>query len=167
MHDGDHVNSKTRNHYLSAAAFGPKREGLPPFRIFDLDVDSLETIKKDYASVIQNLRLIKRPGENRWSKQDRKWSEAALGEDSAGRVLFIYSRTAFSMHEFNEILVQLPIGLQCAQHLEGGPEAQLYVKSGDVEIEVVGSFETGFFDNDTNLHAWPIPNVIGISRKKK
>jgi hypothetical protein len=122
----------------------------------------MQSILKDYASAVQNLRLVKRSGLNQWSQQSNKWSEAALGEDSAGRILFIFSRTPFSMHDLNQELLASDIGLLAAQHLEGGPEAQLYVNAGGVEMELYGSFETSFQENDSNRIAWPIPNVLGV-----
>lgn len=159
---GNYVNSAHVNQYLSVAAFGPLRDGLPPFRIFDLDSTDLKTINPDYECVVQNLRLIKRPQENRWSQQDRRWSEVALGEDDRGRVLFIFCRTPFSMHDLNARLVALPLQLMCAQHLEGGPLAQLYLHHGQTEVDLVGGYESGFQENDLNVLAWPVPIVIGI-----
>ncbi len=148
---GEHVNSKRVNRYESVAAFDPIGEAeLPPFRIFDLDDPelSLADIREDYATVIQNLRLIKRPGENRWPEQDRRWSESALAEDAAGRALFIHCRSPFTMHDFNEQLLGLGIDIVAAQHLEGGPEAQFYLRGEEGEIAAEGS--------------WPIPFVLGI-----
>ena len=52
----------------------------------------------------------------------------------------------------------------CAQHLEGGPEASLYLKYKDIELVYVGGYETSFL-NDTNFGLWKIPNIIGISKK--
>ena len=57
------------------------------------------------------------------------------------------------------------IGLVALQHLEGGPEAQLYLNVGDTELEMVGSYETSFRENDGNARAWRIPNVLGVKRK--
>lgn len=165
MRSPDHVNSAGVNHYKSAAAFSPKQDSLPPFRMFDLDEIDLDDVKRRYGGVIQNLRLIKHPGENRWPQQEKRWSEAALGEDSSGRILFIFCRSPYSMHDLNDILLALPIDLVAAQHLEGGPEAQLYVKYGDVEWERCGSYETGFNEDDGNIRAWSIPNIIGIARR--
>ena len=164
MRAGGHVNSGKVNAYESVAAFDPRREGLPRFRIFDLDAPgiTMPAILKDYASAVQNLRLIKRPRQNRWSRQEKRWSEAALGEDDRGRILFIFCRSPFSMHDLNRELLALPIGLVSAQHLEGGPEAQLYLRAGGVELELYGSFETGFSESDGNAVAWPIPNVLGV-----
>ena len=53
-----------------------------------------------------------------------------------------------------------------AQHLEGGPEASLYFKFNDLEIEAMGSYETGFNENDFNHTFWNLPNVIGFERRK-
>lgn len=165
----DHVNCDQVNEYQSVAAFGPRRpnDSLPPFKIFDLDEPgvNMKTILKDYTSAIQNLRLIKRPGLNRWGQRTRKWSEAALGEDKTGKILFIFSRSPFSMHDFNEELLAAGIDLVAAQHLEGGPEAQLYLQIGKTTIEQFGSYETGFRDDDDNRSAWPIPSVLGLRQK--
>jgi hypothetical protein len=164
----EHVNSGHVNKYKSVAAFGPKKgKELPAFRIFDLDDPgtTMDTILCDYSSVVQNLRLIKRPGENRWSQQDKMWSEAALGEDSSGRILFIFSRSPFTMHDFNRELLSLGIDLVAAQHLEGGPEAQLFLRIGNVTHEMFGSYETSFRENDGNAAPWPIPNVLGVRPK--
>jgi hypothetical protein len=54
------------------------------------------------------------------------------------------------------------IGLVVAQHLAGGPEAQVYVHAGGEEMELYGSFETSFKENDSNAIAWPVPNVFGV-----
>ena len=160
----EHINNSRANNYQSVAAFDPLDSKLPRFRIFDLDASGItfHDILRDYASVVQNLRLVKRPGANQWSQQDKQWSEAALGEDSAGRILFIYSRSPFSMHDLNRELLAAGIGLVAAQHLEGGPEAQLYVLVGGTEIETFGSYETSFKQNDENPAAWPVPNVLGV-----
>ena len=164
MRSGQYVNNNKVNQYQSIAAFDPHDSKLPAFRIFDLDDPGVtaQVVLRDYASAIQNLRLIKRPGNNRWGQQDKRWSEAALGEDDKGWILFIYSRSPFTMHDLNEELLAAGIGLVAAQHLEGGPEAQLYVHAGETKIEMFGSYETSFKENDANSMAWPVPNVLGV-----
>jgi exopolysaccharide biosynthesis protein len=160
----NHVNNDNVNAYQSVAAFDPRRDGLPQFHIFDLDSPgiSMQSILQDYASAVQNLRLIKRPGQNQWSQQEKTWSEAALGEDESGRILFIFCRSPYSMHDLNNELLGLGIGVVSAQHLEGGPQAQLYINTGEMELEISGSHGTSFRDNDDISMAWPIPNVLGV-----
>lgn len=165
MGSSSYVNNSHPNAYQSVAAFDPRDpQSLPLFRIFDLDTPGVhfQDILKDYTSALQNLRLVKRAGLNQWSQQERKWSEAALGEDDAGRILFVYSRSPFSMHDLNDELLAAGIGLVAAQHLEGGPEAQLYVHVGTVEMELYGSYETSFRENDANSVAVPVPNILGV-----
>jgi len=156
------VFSRGTNGYLSAAAFDPVNPKDPPFRLFDLDVDPLAEVLPRYRRVVQNLRLIKRPGENRWSSQERRWSEAALGEDREGRVLLIFCGTPLLLDRLIEALLSLPLGLVAAQHLEGGTQAQLFVAAGGQTIELVGGYEGIFSVPDPQRPAWPIPNVIGI-----
>jgi hypothetical protein len=159
---GEYTNSSHINGYQSVLAFSPKQPDLPFARLFDLDATTLEEILAAYHSVAQNLRLVQRPGVNRWSPQERMWSEAALGQDRKGRLLFIFAEDPFSMYEFNRILLALPIDLECAQHLEGGPEAQLFIRCGPYEREFIGSYETGFAETRASAQAWPIPNALGI-----
>jgi len=160
----EHVYNNRVNTYQSVAAFDPPNpQGHPRFQIFDLDAPgvSFKNIQRDYASVVQNLRLVKRPGQNQWGQQAREWSEAALGEDDQGRILFVFSHSPSSMHDLNRELLSGGIGLVAAQHLEGGPESQLYLHAGGKELEIFGSFETSFREDDKNPAAWPIPNLFG------
>ena len=165
-------NNSNINHYQSIAAFNPKDTNKDKFKIFDiekingiLDKESIKSIIGKYETVIQNLRLIKRSKENRWPQQVKKWSEVALGEDSSGNILLIFSRFPYSMHDLNNILIDLPINLECAQHLEGGPEASIYLKYNDIELKYIGSYESLFMENNNNNIFWEVPNIIGISKK--
>ena len=68
------------------------------------------------------------------------------------------------MNDFNQELLSMGmgIGIVCAQHLEGGPEAQLYVSIGDAKLELFGSYYTAFWENDGNDRPWTVPNVLGV-----
>ena len=164
MRNGEHVNSSKRNSYQSVAAFNPQSAGVAAFRIFDLDAPGVnfDGILKGYGAVVQNLRLIKRAGVNAWPSQDKKWSEAALAEDDAGRILFIFLREPFNMHDLNQELLGAGLGIVAAQHLEGGPEAQLYFRAGGVEKEMFGSYGASLQVNGENTIPWPIPNVLAV-----
>ncbi|MFC1883777.1 phosphodiester glycosidase family protein [Thermodesulfobacteriota bacterium] len=157
-----HNNQRINPKYHSVAAFNPVNTSRPLFMIFDSDEKDIRIIIKDYNTVVQNLRLIKRPGKNRWSRQQKKWSEAALGQDKDGNVLFIFSQVPLSMYEFNRYLLKLPIGITTAQHLEGGAEASLYLSHGGREIDISGSLEAGFNGDHKGSFAFSVPNVIGV-----
>lgn len=163
--DGTYLNNRTwSSSYKSALAFGPNREDVPPAVIVDLDEPGSEEALADYGSVVQNLRLIKGPGKGVWSDQEKRWSEAAVAFDGEGRVLFLFSRSPFPMREFNRIVLGLPLGIVRAMHVEGGPEASLSIHAGGVDLDLCGSFETGFVPDDGNVEQWPIPNVLGVKK---
>jgi len=104
-------------------------------------------------------------GKNVWSPQARRFSIAAVGTDDAGRVLFVHSRSPRSVHDFINILLGLPLGLRRALYVEGGPEAQLFVRGGGREYEFVGSYENTFMSSEDNTRPWPVPNVIGVAKR--
>lgn len=156
------VLSRGVNGYLSAAAFGPRDAGDPPFRLFDLDEEPLERVAERYRHVVQNLRMVKRPGESRWQPQERRWSEAALGEDREGRALLLFCGTPLPLDRLIAALLALPLGIVAAQHLEGGSQAQLFVSRGDRSVELVGGYDAAIPMVEPSRTARPIPNVIGI-----
>jgi hypothetical protein len=149
--DGEIV-SRYPNDYRSAAALDPVDPSEPVFRIFDLDETPLEEVRERYGTVVQNLRLIKRPRQNRWEPGKDKWRECALAEDGAGRVLLLACRTAWSMEEFNDILLALPLDIQAAQHLEGSATARLWLSHPELKGWIGGT------------HGGPaLPNVLGVA----
>ncbi|MDP1824961.1 MAG: phosphodiester glycosidase family protein [Archangium sp.] len=161
LRTGEHVNSATWNKYRSALGFGPGRAAM-----FDLDAPGAMKELEAFPTVIQDLRLIKATGErNVWKPNGRKWSEAAVAIDGQGRLLFFFSRSPLTMKEFNDKLLALPLGITHAMHAEGGPEASLSIRAGELKIDLCGSYETGFNENDDNHRQWPIPNVIGVSAR--
>ena len=111
--------------------------------------------------MIQNLRLVRAPGKNAWAPQLRRWSEAAVAIDKSGRVLFVFARAPHTMFDFNRLLLALPLEVTAAMHVEGGPEASLSVR-GPLRVDLNGSYETGFVENDGIGEQWEIPNVLAV-----
>lgn len=155
---GEHVNNPIwqTTDYRQAACFEPREPDLPRFVLVDLDEQAPAAFADRFEIVVQNLRLIRKPGENRWPAGTRPWAEASLGEDDQGRQLWIFCREPLTMHAFNEILLELPLQLVAAQHLEGGRQAQLWV---DLEqVTPPAGWQAGRAGNP----AWPLPNVLGL-----
>ena len=168
MKNYGHMNNpRIHKTYASVFAFNPKKAELPPAMVFDTDVKDTKEIISEYQTVIQNLRLIKRPGLIRWVQQEKKWSEAALGQDQDGNILFIFSGSPYTMYELSKALLSLPIKLECAMHLEGGPAASIYLRHKNVEFARAGRHElASIVVGDMNNEFLPIPNVIGLVKKK-
>ena len=164
MKTADHVNNPRLSKDRSVLAFDRLDVSVPPIALLDRDCD-FDRLQGRYATLVQSIRMISCRRANVWAPQERRSSTAAIGTDAQGRVLFIHTRSPYSTHDLIDILLKLPLGLERAMYAEGGPEAQLYVGSGGREREWVGSFESGFEENDDNHRAWPVPNVIGIARR--
>jgi len=165
-HAPGHVNNAHWSEkYKSALAFGPSRPGLPAAAMVDLDTPGTEAGLAAYGTVIQNLRLIRAPGRNAWGKQQRRWSEATVAADKDGHILFIFSRRPYAMNDWNDKLLALPLGITAAMHVEGGPEASLSIHAGGVDLDLNGSYETGFNENDDENAQWPIPNLLAVPRR--
>jgi hypothetical protein len=165
-HRPQHVNNGAwAAAYKSALGLGPRRKELPPALMVDLDVPGARERLAPYGTVVQNLRLIRAPGRNVWAPQPRRWSEAAVAADTQGRILFIFSRPPHAMADLNGKLLSLPLGISTAMHVEGGPEASLSIHAGGVDLDLNGSFETGFNENDGEVRQWPIPNVLATPRR--
>lgn len=167
-----HLNSRKWNRrYLSVLAFDPRGGRGRRATIFDMDRKGAWSRLRKYRSVVQNLRLIKQNpktgrGVSVWSMGRKRWSEAALALDRKGRLLFLFTRTPYTMWEFNWVVLQLPLGVIRAMHLEGGPEASLSIRAGGIDLHLCGSYETGFRNRDDNSRQWRIPNVIGVKKSR-
>ena len=158
LRHGSHANNASFNSYRAVLAANPGT--------LWVDLDQTKPDLSKYNIVVQNLRLIAAGRKNVWAASSRRWSEAALAADSRGRLLFLFSRSPYSMHDFNALLLKLPLDIQRAMHLEGGPEASLSIHVAGVDLDLCGSYETGFSENDLNIGQWPIPNVLGVHRSR-
>jgi hypothetical protein len=168
LRNGAHLNNATwSKRYQSVLVFGPKAPAADASSaaLIDFDAPGATQRTEQFKTVVQNLRLIKGAGLSVWQKSARRWSEAAIAADSHGRLLFLFTRTPLSMAEFNRRLVQLPLDIVRAMHVEGGPEASLSLRAEGLSLDLSGSYETGFNENDSNGRQWPLPNVIGVSPK--
>jgi len=167
MRDGAVVNNpKVHPDYGAFFVFGPKAPGLPPVQLIDREaVPDWRALIERYETVVQNYRMISAGRKNLWSRKRMVSSIACVAVDGAGRVLFVHSRSPYTVHDFNEILLKLPLDVRSTMYVEGGPEASLFVSAGGREVRRVGSYERGFFD-ETNEWFWPMPNVIGVVRRE-
>jgi len=160
-----HTNNPRLSKDKVILAFDRQSQNVPLAKIIDRQCEDLSIWRKNYGTLVQSIRMISCKNKNVWSQQPNKWSTAAIGTDSQGMVLFIHVRSPYSTHDLINILMEIPLKLSRAMYVEGGPEAQLYVRSGGKEYEFVGSYETGFNEDDSNTHACSIPNVVGIARR--
>lgn len=162
MRSRAHVNHSRVGKDRAVLAFDPHEQGVPPVRIIDRDCEDLEVAGKAYAGLVQSIRMVSCQRVGVWAPSERRFSTAAVGVDGAGWLLFIHARSPWPVHELVAALLAAPIDLRQAMYVEGGPEAQLYVRGGGTELSRVGASDHGLELATGNL---PVPNVLAAVRR--
>lgn len=155
--------------FCSFLCFDPAVANIPPVQIVEfcsVNDPQRQIMDKQYRSVAQSLRMLNRQGTNVWAQSNKMWSMVVWGIDHKGNVLWIFTRSPYTVHTFINILKQAPLNLVNMMYLEGGPEGSLYFNHQGMILKKYGSYETGFYEKDTNHQFWPLPNVIGIKKRK-
>ena len=159
-----HQNNPRRNRrYQAILAFDPVEPGLAPVRILDAACGELDGGGRGYATLIQSIRMISCDRKNVWASDAKRWSTAAIGVDGSGRPLFIHARSPWPVHDLIEALLALPADVRRAMYVEGGPEAQLFVRAGGREIERRGAIDA--VGERTGGLEWEIPNAVVAVRR--
>jgi hypothetical protein len=164
MRTRDHINNPRLSKDMSVLAFDRRRNDIPFVKIIDRECDDFQAWKTRYGTLVQSIRMVSCKGKNVWTQQPRRWSTAAVGTDTDGRVLFVHVRSPYSTHDLINILKKLPLAVSRLMYTEGGPQAQLYIRHNRSEFEFLGFFSPDLGEGN-NLIARPIPNVIGIERR--
>ncbi len=160
-----HTNNPRLSKDMTILAFDRQSANVQRAKIIDRQCDDFQFWQQKYGTLVQSIRMISCTGKNVWKMQPRRWSTSAIGIDAEGHILFIHVRALYSTHDLINILKKLPFNISRAMYTEGGPQAQLYINSGAKEFEFAGSYETGSAQNVEPAIAWPLPNVVGISRR--
>jgi hypothetical protein len=165
MRTKDHTNNPRLSKDMTILAFDRQSASVPRVKIIDRQCEDFQSWKQKYGTFVQSIRMISCTGKNVWKPQARRWSTSAIGVDQQDKVLFIHVRALYSTHDLINILKKLPLNISRAMYTEGGPQAQLYVNSGNNELELTGSYETGSNEANEGSISWPLPNVLGISKR--
>jgi len=165
MRTRTHTNNPRLSKDMTILAFDRQRADVPLAKIIDRQCDDFQFWKQKYGTLVQSIRMLSCTGENVWKQQQRRWSTAAIGIDARDNILFIHVRSWYSTHDLINILKKLPLNISGAMYTEGGPQAQLYIKVGKKEFEFAGSYETSSNNANESTLSWPLPNVLGISKR--
>jgi hypothetical protein len=168
MQTYDHINNPVfKESFNALAVFNPKNNSVPAFQIVDMVNQDWKTIKEDYYSCFQSIRMIDNLHQGIfWKKKPLlSCSMSVLAMDKSGNVLFLFSRSPYNANEYINFMLSSPLNIQTAMYLEGGPEASLYVKSDTTEIIKFGSYVSYSCPNDDNLELRKMPNILGIEKK--
>jgi hypothetical protein len=162
----NHVNNpRLNNVYKAVLALNPLEPKNPEVQIIHLKCQDFETIAPKYHTLIQNIRMIGCRQENVWAKTNQLWGMAVFGIDKSGNALIIFTEAPYSGHDFANVLLSLPLSIFNALYLEGGFEANLFFSWNGMNLERVGTRDTGLPEDSLRAVPRPIPNVIGITKK--
>ena len=162
MQTKGHVNNPRVSKDKAVLAFDRLQDDVPPVQIIDRECQDFATLRSQYGTLVQSIRMVSCDGRNVWEPQQGAWSTAAIGIDQDGRLLFIHARAPHTTHDLIQMLLELPIRLKNAMYVEGGSEAQMYVQSGGRKLEFAGSIEDPPESVTAARLVWPIPNAVGI-----
>ena len=159
-----HANNVRLTRHMAVLAFDRRDVGVPPVHIIDRELQDEAALSARYGSLVQSIRMVTLDGRNVWQPQARRWSAAAAGIDSAGRVLLLHVRSPYPMHDLVDMLLAMPLGLRNLIYLEGGAQAQLFVAAGGEEHELAGCYDPDGPAAGRVAGPSPLPNVIGVAR---
>ncbi|RMG38573.1 MAG: hypothetical protein D6732_05165, partial [Methanobacteriota archaeon] len=162
----EYYNNPYLNNNNSIFAFNPVDTTQPPVRLIDRTCDDFDELKGQYHCFLQSIRMLSCRQENVWSLQKKQWSIAALAIDNRNHVLFLFSLSPYPVHTFINMALTLPLSIQRMMYLEGGSAASFYLSVENFKVVKYGSFETGFLENGHISTPLPIPNVLGIVKRK-
>jgi hypothetical protein len=143
-------------------AFDPRSPDDAPLTITGRDCASfdLAALQRRYKSILQANRLLGCTGDALPWQDAKQYSASAIGVDRHGNPVLIHARAAVTMTQLARAVAALD--LAGALFLEGGPEASLVVRGSEGELARVGSYESGFVENDENKTFWWLPNVLAL-----
>ncbi len=165
----DGVAIGTENASMSGyLAFDPRSPNDPAVAITGRDCAGfdLAALRRRYRSIVQSSRLLGCNGESLPWADAKHYSAAAIGVDRDGRLVLLHARSAVTMTELSTALAAPDLHLAGALFLEGGPEASLVVRGDAGDLSRIGSYETGFVENDHNHAFWWLPNVIAVEPRQ-
>lgn len=169
MKNYNHLNNpKKSNYYNAMLSMHPRDQKKPSFEIIDITCADWEKVKHEYHSFCQGMRMIGCDGEGMaFSKRpDQSCSMILMSTDVDGNLYIVFTRSPYTHQTMISYLKGLPVNIRTTVYLEGGPEASLYINTGDTVIAKYGSYVSNTCNNDDNDHFWKIPNVIGLKKKK-
>lgn len=140
----------------------PFDASLPRALLLDRTRDDWQKALRQYGLVMQNYRMTAPDGRLIWKQGERPHSMAALSQDEAGNVLFLFCPDPVPTTDFMDMVLRLPLGIKSVMYLEGGIDAALLVRAGGVKTVQTGRHASGLWGGGAGL---VLPNVLGVRRR--
>jgi hypothetical protein len=163
-----HINNpKINGNYNVMMGINPKGNSDTSMIISDMTCRDWSSVGANYNTLCQGMRMIDCNGNPMaWDKRPGQACSMVIGAtDSIGNIYFVFTRSPYTHQKMIGFLFVLIPNIRTTVYLEGGPEASLFIQTGDTVISKIGSYVSKTYPNDKNDHFWKIPNVIGINAR--
>jgi uncharacterized protein YigE (DUF2233 family) len=136
---------------------------LPRATILDLLATPVDPKKLPWTQGVQSFPLLlDYKGKIRIKDSDKRSHRTVIATDRNGNILvFNTSNRFFTLHEFAEFLKGSEFNIDSALNLDGGTEAQLYIKTKDVDFFSPPSWENSIGNLIDEQKFW-LPTVVGV-----
>jgi len=136
---------------------------LPRATILDLLTTPVDPKKLPWTQGVQSFPLLlDYKGQIRVKNSEKKANRTVIASDRNGNILvFNTSNRFFTLFEFAEFLKASAFNIDSALNLDGGTEAQLFIKTKDFEFFSPPSWENSL-GNLIDEPKFRLPTVVGV-----
>ena len=136
---------------------------LPRATILDLQATAISPRKLPWTQGIQSFPLLlDYKGHIRVQRSDKRAHRTVIAADRSGNILvFNSSNRFFTLYEFAHFLKDSKFDIDSALNLDGGTEAQLFIKTKDFEFFSPPSWENSI-GNLIDQEKFNLPTVVGV-----
>jgi uncharacterized protein YigE (DUF2233 family) len=136
---------------------------LPRATILDLLTTRVDPKKLPWTEGVQSFPLLlDYKGNIRVKKSQKRSHRTVIAMDRNGNILvFNTSNRFFTLYEFAQFLKRSSFNIDSALNLDGGTEAQLYIKTKDFEFFSPTTWENSLGNLISEKKFW-LPTVVGV-----
>ncbi len=144
----------------------PKYDSLPKADLLDLDYDSFDYKSTSYTQGVQHWPiLLDREGNIKVKKSLWQANRTVIGKDNEGNILMLTTEGGyFTLFNLGRFLKDSKFNVHTAMNMDGGYEANMIIKSENLDYVTYGEFETYGLGRDASIFNFKIkiPGVIGV-----
>ena len=156
---------KRKKKWLGLLATGPQ-ENQVWGRIIDMQNNPTDYSSK-YRNLVQSMMLLDEHKEVRVRESDIKACRAVVAEDTAGRLLLLFTEGAVTLGDLARYLAKSELNLLRAMNLDGGGEAQVVINTPELKYNHFGQFGRGSpLTGAAGLFRTALPTVIALRTKQ-
>lgn len=161
---GTRVSGRLHPTFKAALVAGPV-DGGEKARVLDLEHVPLDPDRPRWREIAQSFMLFDRNGVVRVRKSPQIAPRTIVGEDRDGRLLVIASEGSYTLADFAALLQSAPLDLTHAMSMDGGAEAQLWVRAPAFQYASFGHWTEGRGEDELKSAVVPLPAVVTVGGK--